>query len=268
MAGSFSDYAENKLLDMLFGGTPWAPLSLVYVGYFVGAAGETGPGAEPNAGNYQRIGIQNNTVMFPVTSTQIKTNAVEIDFQEATANHGTVLGAGVFDALQGGNMLAYCPLPTPTVIAAGDAMRIPVGSLSLQFQAGGGLSNYVKNGILNHVFGAVPFNPPTNLFFGYTSTAFSDAVAGQEPTVGGYGRKQVANTMLNFSQASSGAKTNAQPITFSEATALQGPMVAVGCWDSSSAGNFLAYYALASSQAIGEGVTPYIAQNSIQFKLD
>jgi hypothetical protein len=265
--GSLTDYSEAQLLNHLFGGVPYNTPPTLYFGYMVGIPGEAGAGAEPNFGAYERIAVTNNTLNFPITSNQIKTNATEIVFQEATANHGLVQALGVWDSPMSGNLLAYFLLSNPINIAVADAMKIPVGSLTMQFVTGG-FSNYVKNNILNMLFGGVSFNVISLLYAGYSTSTPSDALPGIEPTIGGYARVSMTNNSNLFPITSTGIKTNALDITFPEATASQGTATHLQFFDSPGAGNYLGRYALSPTQAISQFTIPVIAANSFQVTLD
>ncbi|MCC5640631.1 hypothetical protein LC593_33330 [Nostoc sp. CHAB 5844] len=267
MPGSLTDYCEAALLNQLFGGTPYSTPNTLYFGYMVGVAGETGPGAEPNSGGYARVAVTNNTTNFAVTSNQIKTNATEIQFAEATANHGLVQSIGIFDSPVSGNLLVYFPLANPVNITVGDAMRIPVGSLTIQFTAGG-LSNYVKNALLNQLFGNVPFNLITTLYIGIATSTPTDAVPGTEPNTGSYARAGITNNTNNFPTATIGSKTNATAISFPEATASQGTATHVQFFDAVSGGNYLGRYAMQPTQQITIGTIPSIPPNALTVTLD
>lgn len=267
MSGSLSDFCEAQLLNQLFGGIPYSTPNILYFGYMVGVASETGPGAEPNSGGYQRIAVTNNTTNFAVTANQIKTNATEIQFVEATSNHGLVQAIGIFDSPTSGNMLVYFPLSNPINITVGDAMRIPVGSLTVQF-ATGGLSNYVKNALLNQLFGDVPFNVITSLYVAYATSTPTDALPGTEPSGNGYARVSVTNNTNNFPIATLGSKTNATEIDFGEATGSQGTATFVQLFDAASGGNYLGSYALSASQVISAGTIPAIPVGTLTITLD
>lgn len=267
MSGSLSDFCEAQLLNQLFGGVPYGTPNILYFGYMVGVASETGPGAEPNSGGYARIAVTNNTTNFAVTANQIKSNATEIQFAEATSNHGLVQAIAVFDSPTSGNMLVYFPLANPINITVGDAMRIPIGSITVQFAAGG-LSNYVKNALLNQLFGNVPFNAITALYAAYATSSPTDALAGTEPSGNGYARVSVTNNTNNFPIATVGSKVNALDINFGEATGSQGTATHVQLFDASSGGNYLGRYALTTTQAISAGTIPAIPANTLTLSLD
>jgi hypothetical protein len=268
MPGSFTDFYESRILDSLFGGIPINVMPFLYVGYMVGVATETGPGAEPNGGGYARIAVPNNSTTFPVTSTMLKQNGTEIIFNEASSNHGIVQSIGIFDSPAGGNLLAYMPLDNPISVGVKDAMKIPVGGLKHEFQPLGGLSKYVKNAILNHLYGAVPFNIIPMLYAGYCTSAPTDIVSGTEPTTGGYTRSAVANNTAMFPGTTTGSKINYLDINFPEATAAQGAATHIVFFDAPSGGNYLANSVLTPPQAIGANTEPRIRAQTLTFNLD
>lgn len=268
MPGSFTDFAEAKIVNHVFGAQPWNPLTYLYFGYMVGQPSEAGQGAEPNGGGYERVAIDNNVTNFPITATQIKTNGTEILFAEATANHGNVVAIGVWSNQTGGDLIAYMPLATPIAVAAGDQMKLPVGSFIHQFQPSGGWSNYTKNALLNHVFGAVPFNVVAMLHFGYCSTAPTDSSPGEEPTSGAYARVAVPNNVVMFPSSTTGQKSNQQDISFPEATAPQGSATHLLVFDAASGGNFIVSAPLQSALSINALATPIVRPNQFTVSVD
>ena len=133
---SFSDYLEDKVLNHVFGGTAYTAPSTLYVGVFTSAASDTGPGTEVSGNGYAR---QSAAFTVSGTSPTTATSSAAIEFPEATGSWGTVTYAGVFDALTGGNMLAWAELtdpadfvtPLPKAISTGDILRISAGNLKV-----------------------------------------------------------------------------------------------------------------------------------------
>ena len=133
---SFSDYLEDKVLDHVFGGTAYTAPTTLYVGVFTSAASDTGPGTEVSGNGYAR-----QSVAFTVSGTSPTTAAssAAVEFPEATGSWGTVTYAGVFDAVSGGNMLAWAELTDPSdfvtalpkAITTGDILRISAGNLKV-----------------------------------------------------------------------------------------------------------------------------------------
>ncbi len=127
MAG-FSDYLEDKVLDHVFGGTSYTAPGTLYVALYTVAPSDTGGGTEVSGGAYVR-----KTATFNVsgTSPTTATNAAAIEYPTATANYGTVVAVGVFDALTSGNLLAYANLDASKVVSSGDVFRFDAGGLDI-----------------------------------------------------------------------------------------------------------------------------------------
>jgi len=127
MAG-FSDYLEDKVLDHVFGGTSYTAPGTLYVALYTVAPSDTGGGTEVSGGAYAR---QTATFNVSGTSPTTATNAAAIEYPTATANYGTVVAVGVFDALTSGNLLAYANLDASKVVSSGDVFRFDAGGLDI-----------------------------------------------------------------------------------------------------------------------------------------
>lgn len=107
----FSDYLEKKVLDLLFGSTAYSVPATLYFGLFTTTPNDDGTGGtEVSGGSYARVSMTNNSTNFPNASggnPSTKANGVAITFPTATADWGTVVGMGVFDASTSGNLLAW-----------------------------------------------------------------------------------------------------------------------------------------------------------------
>lgn len=84
-----------------------------------------------------------------------------------------------------------------------------------------------------------------------------------EVSGGAYARVAVTNNDTNWPAASGRAKSNGTPITYPTSTASWGTVVGAAFYDAASAGNFLGYSALSSSQSIGSGITPQFAAGAV-----
>ena len=126
---AFSDYLEDKVLDHVFGGNAFTAPSTLYVALFTVAPSDTGGGTEVSGGAYAR-----QTATFNVSGTNPTeaSNVASIEYPTATASYGTALAVGVFDALSGGNLLAYSTLTTNKAIDTGDVFRINAGDFDIR----------------------------------------------------------------------------------------------------------------------------------------
>ncbi len=132
MAGYLTDFANNKVLDLLFGAVTLTAPSNLYFGLSKAAATKSGTVAEPSGGGYARAAIGNNAAHFPAASLGTKSNALPISFSAPTADWGPIVSVFVADATTGGNVLAIADLPVPkTIVAGGAAPSIAAGALFL-----------------------------------------------------------------------------------------------------------------------------------------
>ena len=124
----FSDYLEDRVLEHLFGGNAFTAPSTLYVALYTVAPSDTGGGTEVSGGAYAR-----QTATFTVSGTNPTTasNTAAIEYPTATANYGTVVAVGVFDALTSGNLLAYSTLDSSKVVSSGDVFRFNAGDLDI-----------------------------------------------------------------------------------------------------------------------------------------
>jgi hypothetical protein len=121
MSGFFTDYVNNKVLDLFLGAVPYTPPSTLYFGLSQNLANKGGSVAEPTAGGYARVALANNTTNLPPALGGTKGNAVAIQFPSPTANWGTITTVFIADASTGGNILAMADLTASKTISSGNA---------------------------------------------------------------------------------------------------------------------------------------------------
>lgn len=125
MAGSFSDYLEDKVLKHVFTNTAYTAPSTLYVGLYTVAPTDAGGGTEVSGGSYAR---QTGTFTVSGSDPTQAANSAAVEFPTATANWGTIVAAAVFDASTSGNMLAWADLTANKTISSGDVFRFPTSS--------------------------------------------------------------------------------------------------------------------------------------------
>jgi hypothetical protein len=126
-----------------------------------------------------------------------------------------------------------------------------------------GLSDYYENIVIDHLFRAQEFTPPSTIYVGLFTAAPTDAGGGTEVSGGGYARQAVT-----FSAASGGSTSNNAAINFPTATASWGTVVAFGLFDASTGGNLLAWDNLATSKAIGSGDQAVFSTGNLTLTVD
>jgi hypothetical protein len=131
MAGAFSDFLENHLIDHLLRNTAYTMPAGIYVGLLTAAPSDAGGGTEVSGGSYARVQVGPSVSAW--TSTQGTTsgastgtggqsaNGADIVYPTPSANWGTVTHFGLYDAASGGNLLLWAALTASKVINNGDA---------------------------------------------------------------------------------------------------------------------------------------------------
>lgn len=135
-----SNYLADAQLNWFKGtGFPAAPAN-TYVALFTAAptsrAG-TG-GTEATGGAYARQAIASSgwsavsTSGSGLTSIEQITQTGAINFPTATANWGTIVGVGLYDASTLGNLLEYGDLTTSQTVNSGNTFQIPANDIVVQ----------------------------------------------------------------------------------------------------------------------------------------
>ncbi len=124
MAG-FSNFLETKVLEHVFGGSAYTAPSTLHVALFTAAPSDTGGGTEVSGGAYAR-----QTATFTVSG-DTASNTAAIEYATATADYGTVVAMGVFDAATSGNLLAYGTLTTSKTVSNGDVFRFNASAIDI-----------------------------------------------------------------------------------------------------------------------------------------
>ncbi len=131
MAGSFSDYTEAKVLELVTGKTAFA-LPTVYVAlYTVLPTDVSASGTEVTGGAYARKVTAGTDWAAASSPGGTTSNAAVITFVTPTASWGTVVGFALYDALTVGNELAWADLTTSQAIGSGNTVSFAIGALTL-----------------------------------------------------------------------------------------------------------------------------------------
>ena len=124
---SLSNSFETSTLTWLLttGSSSPARPTAWYLALYTVAPTDTGGGTEVSGTAYVR-----KAATFTVSGDTASNNAA-VEWPTAGGSWGTVVAVGVFDALSGGNLIAYGALTTNKTIDTGDVFRIPAGDLDI-----------------------------------------------------------------------------------------------------------------------------------------
>ncbi len=135
-----------------------------------------------------------------------------------------------------------------------------------------GLTNYLEDKIINHVFGSTTYTKPTNWYVGLLTATPSDSAAGTEVSGGSYARQVCAFTITGSGIAQA---LNTSAITFPTATADWGVVGWVGLYDALTSGNLAAYqnlqqsdFSTATTKTINDGDIFKFNASTIKIQLD
>lgn len=142
--GALTNFAEQALLNWMFrgqalgitgstAGTGSGPANF-YLALFTVAPTDSTAGTQVAGGSYARVTIPSALASWNINATTgTISNALAVTFPAPTANWGTCVAVGLFDAATGGNLIAYGPLTESKVVNSGDvAPDFAVGALVFQ----------------------------------------------------------------------------------------------------------------------------------------
>jgi hypothetical protein len=123
---ALSNYLENALINATLRNTTYTSPATVYVGLFTTDPTDAGTGTEVTGGSYTR-----KAITFGAPSNGVSVNSVAVEFDQATANWGTVTHFGILDASTSGNLLYHGALTASKVIDNGDVFKFAISAVSV-----------------------------------------------------------------------------------------------------------------------------------------
>lgn len=115
----------------------------------------------------------------------------------------------------------------------------------------GSFANFIEDKFLDHLVGKTSYTMPTAYVGLSTADPLDDASGLAEPSGNGYAR--VATAGADWNASSGGSISNANDITFPEATGNWGTITHFALFDAISGGNMLAHGSLTTSKTIESG---------------
>jgi hypothetical protein len=269
--GSLSDYVEKKLLDHVLHTADWAQETNLYVGLSTADPLDDASGiAEPAHASYNRI----NHDSWDVAASRSTENSGTISFDEAEASWGTITHFFVCNHLDndtwGTNveLIAHGLLSASKAIGIGDNASFQDGAITVSFNTGG-ISDYLSNESLDHIFKNTAYDTTTSLYVALTENDPTDDGSGEnEPTIGVGAYARVNHTVWTAASGATAASENTGAITFPQASVGWGTVAYFMILDESSGGNMLVYGALDNSRNIGLNDTPSFASGALDITID
>lgn len=122
----FSDYTEDKVLNVLFRGQSHTGAATVYAALFTAAPTDAGGGTECAYSGYARVAIT-----FGAPSGGVIANSGTVTFTAVAGSSQTVVAIAIFDASTSGNQLAQKTLSSSITYNIGDIPIISVSGVTI-----------------------------------------------------------------------------------------------------------------------------------------
>ncbi len=119
-----STFLLNALLNATLRGSAFTSPLGVYIALFTTAPSIAGGGTEVSGGSYAR-----QLTIFGAPSGGQCSNTAEVSFPVASANWGTIVAYGLYDALSAGNLLYFSVLSTSRTVLTNDQVKYTAGQL-------------------------------------------------------------------------------------------------------------------------------------------
>lgn len=249
-------YLNNKLLDLMFGGTAYSgrPTTL-YFALFTSAPNAAGGGTEVTGSGYSRKAVTASTTNFtsPATAGDNISSAIDIQWPAASGSWGTVTSWGIYDAATSGNLLFFDSIDTPVAITTGQRPKIASGALTISMS--GQFGNKLEQAVLNHIFRSVSWPGTFGNHYYAVGVGATSAGLSTEATGGSYARVNMTNNKTTYGTAADAVLANAAGIAFPSASgSWGGTMDSWAIYDASTSGNCLWYGTIGTPVAISSGV--------------
>jgi len=248
---AFSDVTELNIVNHLFRATAWTKPAGVFLALHVAAPNDTLPTNEVSGGNYARIAVAQLDASWTITGKSIS-NAGIIAFNAPNAAWGTITHIGIYDALTGGNLLAWDTLTNSKIVGATDpAPSFAVGAFVFTYNSG---SYDLAQKVLSYIFRSLTLASwpvTTSLTFDLYTAAPNSTVTGgggTKVTGGSYAPASSVALTTNYPYTAAGSNgttsvtniatgENAGVLSYPTPTAAWGAVVAIGVFN--NAGLFL-----------------------------
>lgn len=123
---AITDFLENKLLEHSLGKTAYALPGGSYLALFTTASSDSAGGTEVVGTGYNRKPITWGTASGGSIS-----NSLDVTFDVAGSNWGTITHIGIYSAASAGDYLWHGALSTQKTISTNDQFKIATGNLTI-----------------------------------------------------------------------------------------------------------------------------------------
>lgn len=230
MPFKMTNFLEDKLANFFLRGVNFTFPSQLYLGLFTSFV-DSNDGSSFTEVSNSGTGYTRRVTSWTAPSNGATENSAAVTFPVATANFGTTIRFGLFDAISGGNMYYWGEPQAATGCNTGEQLEFLAGELDLSII--NNPSGAVANDIINMTLRNTPRSVP-GAWYVALLTSYTSDVSYNEVVDGGYARLAV-----NFSVPSGGVTSNLSQLLFGAAV---GPYTVthMAIFDAVSGGNMIA----------------------------
>lgn len=242
-----TNHAEDALVDHTLENTAYTPAATVYLALSTTDptdSSTSGGWSEPVGNNYAR-----EACTFGAAATRAISNSGTVTFNQASGSWGTITAWAIFDALSGGNMLAYGDLTADKSVVNGNTPSFAASEIEVSFNSGAICNNW-SNSLLDRMFRNQALAQPDIRAALFTSDPGDTGSTAGEPVANNYSRAD----HNDWTAASAGASSNGTDITFATPSGSWG-LITHGGLCNGAAGDVLIYATATPNQTPDNGDT-------------
>lgn len=131
MAGSLSNWAENRLIEHSIGKAVWSGPDNLWLALYTVVPTDADNGTECVGDGYQRIDVK-STANWTVATDGVLSNAVELVFPKATSDWGDIEGTALITTVGGIDYtIWYGSFSSPRTVLTNETIAFPINAFVL-----------------------------------------------------------------------------------------------------------------------------------------
>jgi hypothetical protein len=128
---SYTNYAKNKIQDLMLGGVALTPPSNYYLALSTTNISVSGSNlTEPVGAAYARIIIPNTKSYFTNSSSGCLVNSASIVYVESSGSWGTIVDIALTDAITSGSVWMYTTLTSPKIVQSDTVISFSASAIT------------------------------------------------------------------------------------------------------------------------------------------
>lgn len=267
--GTLTNTYENTVLNYIFNHSGTIQNATVYLALGTTTLSDDSTTfVEVNAGGYSRKACTFGTA----AASRAISNTAAVQYDQATADWGTIQSWTLFDSATAGTEIAWGNLTVAKTVNNGNTPSVAIGEVTISVTSGNGCSTYLANALLDAIFRNQAYTAPATYLGLWTSGLSDDSTGSTAGEVSGnnYSRVLINNdgsTAPYWTTSTSGTLSNHDVATFPTPSGSWGTVESMGICDASGTGNLL-FYDNSIFDSPSSGDTVQYAAGALEVNLD